>query len=443
MKRPYAFLGATLTAIGLALAAPTAAIARPTATFPKAPPPEGTWALVGGTMIDVESGRPVPDAVIVIKGDRVLAAGPAASVQIPADAKSVDMHGKWLMPGLINCHVHLGLKLPGATGAALADETDPALALRMADNARKSLEAGVTTVRLTGESHGVDFDVKRAIDGGMIPGPRIQSAGEIIVPSGGHGMREVDGPDGFAKAVRDQVALGASWIKIAISGGISDSHGSIASAPMTDDELRTAIEIAHRLDVGVAAHDGSPVAAEAAMKFGVDSFEHGYYFTEATLKEMKAKSTYLVPTIVVSQAGALEFFRKIGSPPWYLERAKQVGESHWAMLRNAIRLGVPIALGTDQFPYEPNEGTSATVREAELYVDAGMRPIDAIRAGTLSAAKLLKMSDDVGSLSPGHYADVIALDADPLADIHALRKISFVMKGGVVVRSGAPKEPTS
>ena len=428
--------GAALAAIAFACAAQ--AVARPTATFPAGPVPNTLFALTGGTMIDVETGRPVPDAVIVIRGDRIVAAGPAASTAIPAEAQRIDMRGKYLLPGLINCHVHLGLKLPGAAGAALADETDPALALRMADNARLSLEAGVTTVRLTGDPHGVDFDVKRAIDAGRIPGPRIFSAGEIIVPTGGHGMREVNGAAGFAEAVRDQVKAGASWIKIAISGGISDSHGSISAAPMTDEEMRTAIDVAHRLEVGVAAHDGSPVAAELAMKYSVDSFEHGYYFTEQTLAQMKAKGVYLVPTIVVSQAGALEFFRKIGSPQWYLDRAKQVGTAHWGMLQTAIRLGVPIALGTDQFPYEPNEGTTATVREAELYVDAGMKPIDAIRAGTSSAAKLLKMSEQVGSLSPGHYADVIAVDADPLADIHALRGISFVMKGGAVVRSTVP-----
>src|SRR5262249_20291645 len=146
------------------------------------------------------------------------------------------MQGKWLAPGLLNTHVHLGLKLPGAAGLALANETDMELVLRMAENARKTLEAGVTTVRLVGEQKGADFALKAAIDGGAAVGPRIQTAGQVIVPTGGHGDLEADGPFEMANAVRQQIKLGATWIKIAISGGISDAHGSIAASLMTVDE---------------------------------------------------------------------------------------------------------------------------------------------------------------------------------------------------------------
>jgi imidazolonepropionase-like amidohydrolase len=424
----------TLATIGAALLSSTA--------FAAPAGPTVSRALVGGSMVDVENGQVISDAVIVITGNRIIAAGPAAKVTIPSDAQRIPMAGKWMLPGLINMHVHLGLKLPGAAGAALANENDAELGLRMAENARWSLMSGVTTVRLTGERHNVDFALKTSIDNGLMPGPRIQSAGEIIVPTGGHGTDQVDGPYGFAKAVREHVKAGATWIKIAVSGGISDSHGDIGAAPMTDEEIKTTVEVARRLNVKIAAHNGSPEAAAQIMKFGVDSFEHGYFFTEDTLKQMKAANTYLVPTIVVSQKGAMDFFAKIGSPPWYLARVKLVGEKHWAMLQMAIRMGVPIALGTDQFPYEPNEGTTATIREAELYVDAGMKPIDALRAGTLNAAKLLGMSGDVGSLSVGHYADVIAVDGDPTKDIHALRTIDFVMKDGRIVRS-APGQPAA
>jgi imidazolonepropionase-like amidohydrolase len=251
----------------------------------------------------------------------------------------------------------------------------------------------------------------------------------------------VNGPAGFAEAVRSQVKLGATWVKLAISGGIADSHGDIAASPMTDEEVKTAVDVARRLGVGIAAHNGSPIAARQMMAYGVDSFEHGYFLTDDVLAEMKAKGVWLVPTIVVSQKGALEFFAKIGSPPWYLDRAKAVGTAHWTMLQHAIRTGVKIALGTDQMPYEPNEGTTATIREAELYVEAGMTSIDAIRAATSNAATMLKMSKDVGSLSPGHYADLIAVEADPVKDIHALRTVDFVMKGGLIYRSAADQPP--
>lgn len=392
-------------------------------------------ALVGGTVIDIDTGRPIPDAVVVITGDRITAVGPAATVAVPPDAKRVAMAGKWLMPGMMNMHVHFGLKLPGAAGDALADETDGELTLRMAGNARRSLLTGVTTVRLTHTDNGNDFALKRAIAAGDVRGPRIESAGELIVPTGGHGFREVDGPYGFAQAARNQIKRGASWIKIAISGGISDTHGDISAAPMTDDELRTLIEVAHRNGVKVTAHNGSVAAAQQALKFGIDCFEHGYHLDEATLRQMKAKGVWLVPTMVVSQPGAYEFYKKIGSPPWYLDRVASTGKDHWAMLQTAIRLGVDIALGTDQFPFEPNDGTTATIAEAELYVKGGMTPLQAMQAATIAPARMLGIDKDVGRIKAGQYADIVALDADPTSDIKALRSLDFVMKGGEIVRN--------
>lgn len=149
---------------------------------------------------------------------------------------------------------------------------------------------------------------------------------------------------------------------------------------------------------------------------------------------MKQKGVWFIPTIVVSQSGAREFYRKIGSPPWYLDRVDSVGKAHIQSLRDAIAAGVSIALGTDQYPWEPNEGTTATVREAEIYVDAGMTPAQALRAATIEPARMLGVDNEVGVLKPGYYADIVALDADPTADIAALRTIGFVMKGGKVIR---------
>ncbi|MBT0670749.1 amidohydrolase family protein [Novosphingobium profundi] len=425
-------------AIGLVAGlAAVGAQARPNAEPVKTDPGNATIVLTGGNVVGIDGEGAIRDAVVVIHGDKIVAVGPAGSVTVPQEARIVPMDGKWLIPGLMNMHVHLGLKLPGAEGAALASETDPELALRMAANARKSLLSGVTTVRLVGESHGVDFALRRAIQRGEVIGPRIKTAGEIIVPTGGHGSLETDGPYGFAHAAREQIKQGADWIKIAISGGIADTHGSIAAAPMTDEELSTLIEVAHRNGIPVTAHNGSPAAAEQSLRLGIDCFEHGYYLTEANLKEMKAKGKWLVPTIVVSQAGAREFYKKIGSPEWYLERVDSTGQEHWKMLQTAIRMGVNIALGTDQFPYEPNGGTTATVAEAELYNKAGMTPLQALRAGTVETARLLRIEDQVGRIKPGLYADIVAVEADPTADISALRTIDFVMKNGVIYRDDA------
>jgi imidazolonepropionase-like amidohydrolase len=391
-------------------------------------------ALVDGTVVAVDGGAPREKAVVLIEGDRISQVGTVGTVTVPAGAKIISLRGKWLVPGLMNLHVHLGLRLPGAAGAALANETDVEEVLRMAANARLSLLSGVTTLRLVGEDHGNDFALRAAIERGEVIGPRIKTAGGVIVPTGGHGDTEADGPYGLARVTREQIKRGADWIKIAISGGIADTRGSITAAPMTDEEMRTLIEVAHRNGIKVTAHNGSSVAAHQAMQFGIDCFEHGYHLDESVLKEMKAKGVWLVPTIVVSQPGAREFYQKIGSPDWYLARVDSTGKDHWAMLQKAIRLGVNIALGTDQFPFEPNGGTTATVAEAELYVKAGMTPLQALQSATTQAAKLLDMEADVGRIQPGKYADIVAVEADPVKDISALRTIDFVMKGGVVYR---------
>lgn len=430
----HKFLPAAALCAAALCMAPLAVFGGGTTAMAATPDSPAITALVGGTVVAVDGGATVHNSTVLVSGERIVRIGPADSTPIPAGAKVIPMTGQWLIPGLMNMHVHLGLKLPGAAGDSLVTETDPEEALRMAGNARLSLLSGVTTLRLVGEDHGTDFALRSAIDRGEVIGPRIKTAGEVIIPTGGHGSMEADGPYGFAHVVRKQIKSGADWIKIAISGGISDTHGSISAAPMTDEEMSVLIEVAHRNGIKVTAHNGSSEAARQALKFGIDGFEHGYHLDASILKDMKAKGVWLVPTIVVTQPGALEFYHKIGSPPWYLERVRITGADHWAMLQNAIRLGVNIALGTDQFPFEPNDGTTATVAEAELYVKAGMTPLQALQSATTQAAKMLAMDADVGSISVGKYADIVALDADPIKDIRALRTIHFVMKGGVVAR---------
>jgi imidazolonepropionase-like amidohydrolase len=404
------------------------------ALAPAAMAQPGVTALVGGTVVDVQTGREIPDSVVVIEGERIRAVGARSSVAVPSNAKVIPAQGKWIVPGLINMHVHLGLNLPGRLH--INNENASENMLRMVENGRLTLAAGVTTVRLTGELYGNDFVAKKVFDAGRFDGPRIATVGQIIVPTGGHGTLEADGPAGFARAVREQIKAGAGWIKFSISGGISDQHGSIAAATMTDEELQVGIDVAHRNGAKVTAHNGSPVAALKAIEYGIDCFEHGYFLNAQVLQKMKEKGVWLVPTAVVSQPGSLEFFRKIGSPDWYLERQRTVGKEHLAMLKQAIRIGVPIALGTDQFPYEPNSGTTATVAEAEIYVQAGMTPLQALQAATSQPAKLLGMEEDVGSIAAGKFADLLVLGGNPARDISALRKIDLVIKGGKVVHRG-------
>ena len=396
--------------------------------------------ITGAHVANLDGGAPIMNAVVVITDDRITAVGPAGQVAIPAGARELKLPGKWLSPGLMNMHTHFGLELPGTAMLETQNETDGELALRMAVNARKALLSGTTTVRTPGEQRDAIFGLKRYIDRGQYPGPRIWPAGHAIVPTGGHSSKPlydgIDGEDEVRKEARRQILLGAKWIKITISRGIA-STGDISAADMTIPEMRAATDIAHRQGVKVAAHTGSPQATLDALEAGVDSFEHGYFLNDDVFRKMKAANAWYVPTIVVSQEGAMEFFRKIGSTPFYLARVRMVGRSHWAALQSAIKLGVNIAMGSDQFPFEPNQGTVASIREIELYQEAGMTHLQALRTATVNTAKMLGAAADLGTIAPGKYADLLALDADPTRDVRALRTISLVMKGGEVVRNDA------
>jgi imidazolonepropionase-like amidohydrolase len=288
----------------------------------------------------------------------------------------------------------------------------------------------------------VDLALQRAIDRGEAQGPRIFSAGESVQVTGGHGSSagEVanDGPYEFREAVRKEFRAGARWIKILISGGIATPGGDIAAAYMTPDELEAVTDVAHRLGAKVTAHSGSPTATLDAIAAGVDCIEHGYFLTAPVFARMRDAGTWYVPTILVSQPATLPFFERIGSPRWYLDRVEAVGQRHWASLQTAVREGVRIALGTDQLPHEPNDGTIATVREAEYYVQAGMTPLQALRTATIEPATMLGVAAELGTLEVGKLADLIGVATDPAGDVSALRDIRLVVKGGEVVRH----EPT-
>ncbi|MDT8322107.1 MAG: amidohydrolase family protein [Xanthomonadales bacterium] len=406
--------------------------------------PVSISAIVGATVVDLDGKKPTYDAVILIAGDRITAIGPAADITIPAGAEVIDAAGTWLIPGLMNMHVHMGLALPGKVAAELADETDGELALRVAAVARESLQAGVTTIRSPGNSwpprlpgH-ADLALQKAIAREQADGPRIFSAGEALVITGGHGslpgQSHNDGPWELTRAARREISAGASWVKIMISGGIATEGGDISKALMTTEEIHAVVDAAHRFGARVAAHSGSPEATAVAVEAGVDSIEHGYFLDRAVLRKMQRHGSWLVPTIVVSQPATQPFFEKIGSPPWYLERRDSVGKEHWKALQTAIEEGVNIALGTDQHPAEPNDGTTSTAREAQYYVEAGMTPLQALRSATIEAARMLGVDEELGSLAVGKYADLVAVGADPVRDIKALRDIVMVIKGGKVYR---------
>lgn len=396
-------------------------------------------AIVGGAVVNVEDGSVLSDAVVLVDGERITAIGRAREVDVPSGAEVIDVKGAWLIPGLMNMHVHLGLVLPGKMEAELANETEGELVLRMAANAREVLQAGVTTIRLPGDQRHGDLTLRKAILKGQAHGPRIFSAGQPVDITGGHGAEPGktynDGPYELIKAARREISSGAEWVKIMISGGIATDGGGIADALMTPEEITAVIDAAHRFGAKVAAHSGSPQATSIAVDAGIDSIEHGYFLDRPTLKKMARAGTWYVPTIVVSQPATAPFFEKIGSPQWYLERRDSVGKVHWQALKMAIEEGVQIALGTDQLPSEPNDGTTATAREAQYYVEAGMTPLKALQSATIQTARMLGADKKIGSLEAGKYADIVAVAGDPTKDIEALRTVVLVMKGGHVYRN--------
>ena len=406
--------------------------------------PARMTAIVGATVVNLEGGAPLRDAVVLVDGERIAAIGSADDIAVPAGAEVIDAGGTWLIPGLMNMHVHLGLKLPGKMAAELANETEGELALRVAANARGVLQAGVTTIRLTGQRGHTDLALKKAIAKGQAIGPHIHSAGEGLGITGGHGSRKggtfYDGPYELMKAARREISAGASWVKIAISGGIATQGGGIGEALMTPEEIEAVIDVAHRFGAKVAAHSGSTAATNTAIDAGIDSIEHGYILDRKVLARMKKNGTWLVPTILVSQPATQPFFERIGSPEWYLKRRDSVGKQHWRSLQMAIEEGVNIALGTDQLPQEPNDGTTATAREARYYVEAGMTPLQALRSATIAPATMLGVDNETGSLEPGKFADIVAVTRDPVKDISALDDILLVMKAGEIYRNDLPNQ---
>lgn len=389
-------------------------------------------------MLDVEAGRLVEDAVVVVEGERIVAVhsgvlpGP-----LPAGARVIDLGDRTLLPGLMDLHVHLTHQLePGFVYRAVTD-TPADAAFRAAANARKTLRAGFTTVRDVGSGGFVDVALAKAVEKGLVEGPRVVPVGHALGITGGHcdvtgfapgvvetGPEEgiVDGPWEAVEAVRYQIKHGARWIKVCATAGVLSFEGPVGAQQLADEELRAIVEEAARHGVKVAAHAHGTEGILAAVRAGVASIEHGSMLTDEVLALMKEKGTYLVPTTYLADAIDLEVL-----PPPIRAKAEEVLPVAKESVRRAIRAGVPIAFGTDAgvYPHGDNGKELATL------VERGMSPLEALRTATVHAADLLGV-DDRGVIEPGRLADLIAVAGDPLAEIGAMERVELVMKGGKV-----------
>ncbi|MGO9801908.1 MAG: amidohydrolase family protein [Steroidobacteraceae bacterium] len=380
-------------------------------------------------------------AVVVVRGERIVSVGAAA----PAGARVIDLGNATLLPGFIDAHTHLTMQLErnyylGRYHDIMRFPAEQALYAAL--YAKRTLEAGFTTVRNVGAADFVDISLRNAINAGVTEGPRMLTAAHGIGSPGGHfdllsyppdrvhveGPIEgiCSGPESCREAVRYQMKWGADLIKIAASGGVLSESDPVDVPQLTLDEMRAIVSEAHAWRRKVATHCHGDAAARLAIEAGVDSIEHGSFLTEDTLRLMKAKGVYLVPTRVT-----VEWVQKEADsyPPVIAAKARAAAAAHGNMFRAALRVGVPIALGTDAgvYPHGMNG------QEFGLYVKLGMSPAQALLSGTRDDAKLLGIDADVGTLEAGKVADIVAVPGNVLSDIRATEHPVFVMHLGKIV----------
>lgn len=415
---------------------------------PQSPEGKGIVALKAARLIDGTGAPAITNAIVIVTDNRITAVGDAASVRIPSGAKVIDLGNVTLLPGFIDAHTHLIGRVLGDPEGDMSTVKDYESfgAILGVLHARDTLMAGFTSVRNVGASGRFDdMALRKAINEGWTIGPRMETAGHAIGITGGHcdengfrpGVAEqtpldgvADGPEQIRLAVRQQIKYGADVIKTCATGGVLSEGDAVGATQYSYEELKALVDEANKLDRKVAAHAHGTEGIKLAVRAGVSSIEHGSFLDEEGARMMKERGTFLVPTLMAAEGveraaktGVLKGLRA--------EKALAAAAAARHATKIAMANGVQIALGTDAgvIPH----GTNA--REFFLLMDwGGLTNMQAIQAGTLNGARLLGWDKNLGSLTGGKWADVVAVSGDPLKDIHAMEKVVFVMKNGVVYR---------
>ena len=389
-----------------------------------------TLVLSGARIIDGTGTEPVRGRSVVVEKGIITAV--VEDARAPR-GNGVDLAGHTLLPGLINCHVHLCLGAEADPVRPLREEPLGLTAIKALLRARETARAGVTTVRDLGGREYVEIAVRRAIQEGLIDGPRIVAAGRPVCMTGGHGHwlgREADGPDDARKAVREQLKAGADVIKIIATGGVMTPGVEPGSPQLTLDEMRAAIEEASRAGRRTAAHAMASSGISDAIAAGITSIEHGIYLTEEIVAHMRRDGTFLVPTLNAPAAIASGGLAA-GIPDFMVRKSEVVVPAHVASFQLAHRAGVRIAAGADSGT--PLNFHGSLLPELTLMVKYGMTPLEAIRAATVTAADCLGLGEVTGRVAPGYAADLIAVAGDPAERIEALADLKLVLVSGRVL----------
>jgi imidazolonepropionase-like amidohydrolase len=429
------FVGWLILALAGAVGAQTAAGVKRVVVYP-------------GHLLDVKTGTMVTDQAIVIEGDKIVSIMPAGEVKAAAQTTMIHLPAATVLPGLIDAHTHLTFD-PGSTGYSGLAISAPREALTGARNARVTLEAGFTTVRNVAARGYSDVALRDAVNAGDVPGPRMIVSGPALGITGGHCDNNLlpfeyhesaegvaDGVENVQHKVREVIKYGADVIKICATGGVLSKGDDPNASQFTLEEMKAIVAEAHRLGRKVAAHAHGAEGVRWASEAGVDSVEHGHLMDDAAIAALKKNGTYLVPTLYLMDWYKENIVRS-NVPEYSRRKLEMVSAAGRTNVQKAMQAGVKIALGTDAAVYP--HGLNA--HELAVYVRLGMTPLQAIQSATINGADLLGWSDRIGTIEPGKFADLIAVDGDPLKDVTTLERVKFVMKGGETVKNLYSTQP--